>query len=129
MNGIHATLYGYPALLNQHPLKAIKSFYGISKVLIANGYSTMYYTTHDDLFDNVAGYIIANGIEHVYSQNNYPKNEIRSGLGVSDDFMLKYVVNKISEYHKNNDKPLFAAILKWFDNTLFVLLGDHGTPA
>lgn len=172
MNGIHATLFSYPALLNQHPLKSIKSFYGMPKALIDNGYSTMYFTTHDDQFDNVAGFIIANGIENVYAQKDYPTSEVRSNLGVVDDYMFRYAVNKLSEHSRNNNKPFFATILTasnhqpyiipeyftpkegdmrkkiveysdwaisvffeeakkedWYNNTLFVLLGDHGSPA
>lgn len=172
MNGIHATLFSYPALLNQHPLKSIKSFYGMPKALIDNGYSTIYFTTHDDQFDNVAGFIIANGIENVYAQKDYPTSEVRSNLGVVDDYMFRYAVNKLSEHSRNNNKPFFATILTasnhqpyiipeyftpkegdmrkkiveysdwaisvffeeakkedWYNNTLFVLLGDHGSPA
>ncbi len=172
MNGIHSTMFGYPALLNQHPLKSIKPFYGMPSAFIDNGYSTMYFTTHDDQFDNVAGFLIANGFENIYAQKDYPKSEVKSNLGVVDDYMLRYAVNKLSEYDKQNTKPFFATMLTasnhqpyiipeyftpkegdirkkiveysdwalsrffeeaqkqdWYKNTIFVLLGDHGSPA
>lgn len=172
MNGIHSTIFGYPALLNQHPLKSIKPFYGMPSAFIDNGYSTMYFTTHDDQFDNVAGFLIANGFENIYAQKDYPKSEVKSNLGVVDDYMLRYAVNKLSEYDKQNTKPFFATMLTasnhqpyiipeyftpkegdirkkiveysdwalsrffeeaqkqdWYKNTIFVLLGDHGSPA
>lgn len=172
MNGIHSTMFGYPALLNQHPLKSIKPFYGMPSAFIDNGYSTMYFTTHDDQFDNVGGFLIANGFENIYAQKDYPKSEVKSNLGVVDDYMLRYAVNKLSEYEKQNTKPFFATMLTasnhqpyiipeyftpkegdirrkiveysdwalsrffeeaqkqdWYQNTIFVLLGDHGSPA
>lgn len=172
MNGIHSTLYGYPSLLSQHPLKSIKPYYGMPSAFIDNGYTTMYFTTHDEQFDNAAGFLIANGIEHIYAQKDYPKSEVKSNLGVVDDYMLRYAVHKLGEYHRDNDKPFFATLLtasnhqpyiipeyfkpkegdmrrkiveysdwalseffkeaekeEWYNNTIFVLLGDHGSPA
>lgn len=172
MNGIHSTLFSYPSLLNQHPLKHIRPFYGLPGAMIDNGYSTMYFTTHDDQFDNVAGFLLANGIERIFAQKDYPSAEIKSNLGVVDDYMLRYAVKKMGEVSRETGKPFFATLLtasnhqpyvipdyfvpkdgdirqkiveysdwalsrffdeaskeKWYDNTLFVLLGDHGSPA
>lgn len=172
MNGIHSTLFGFPALMNQHPMKIIRTFKGMPASFVENGYSTMYFTTHDEQFDNVSGFLIANGIESVYGQKDYPLNEVKSNLGVVDDYMLKYAVNKISERHAADKKPFFATLLTasnhqpyiipdyykpdsedirkqiveysdwaisqffemaekedWYNNTLFVLLGDHGSPS
>lgn len=172
MNGIHSTLFSYPSLLNQHPLKNIRPFYGMPSAMVDNGYSTMYFTTHDDQFDNVAGFLIANGVERIFAQKDYPSSEVKSNLGVVDDYMLRYAVRKISEVSEETEKPFFATLLtasnhqpyvipeyfipkegdmrrkiveysdwalsrffeeaskeEWYGNTLFVLLGDHGSPA
>jgi phosphoglycerol transferase MdoB-like AlkP superfamily enzyme len=169
-NGIFSTLFSFPALYNQHPLKQIKKYNGLSTSLIKHGYSTTYFTTHDSQFDNVEGFLRANDFQNVISQANYPAEEIKSTLGVPDDYMFRYSIPKLNALSKQG-QPFLATFMTtsdhgpyyipdyftpkttdikqqiveyadwsiqqfislskkttWFDNTLFVLIADHGGP-
>lgn len=169
-NGVFSTLFSMPALFRQHPMKesSIHKLSGIFNTLKPAGYSTIYFTTHDGQFDNVEGFLHANDCETVISQANYPASEIKTTLGVTDDYLFKYTVTKLDELAGKN-KPFVAAVMtasdhgpyyipdyyharnkdkkmqatefadyslrnfikrasshKWFDNTIFVFVADHG---
>lgn len=169
-NGIFGTLFSFPSLYSRHNLKIINEYYGISNVLRSNGYSTTYFTTHDGQFDNVEGFLRANGFENIINQSNYPITEIKSTLGVPDDYMFRFSLPIIDKLSKQN-KPFFVTFLtasdhgpymvpeyfrphskeitkqtveyadwslklflesaskkKWFSNTVFVFIADHGSP-
>lgn len=169
-NGIFGTLFSFPSLYNRHNLKTINEYYGISNVLRSKGYSTTFFTTHDGQFDNVEGFLRANGFENIISQSNYPTTEVKSTLGVPDDYMFRYSLPIIDNLSVQN-KPFFVTFLtasdhgpyivpkyfnpkskeitkqiieyadwslklfldsastkKWFSNTIFVFVADHGSP-
>lgn len=167
MNGVYGTLFAYPA----YPFKTreIMQYESMPVVLKRNGYHTLYFTTHDEQFDNIGGYLSANQVERVISEKDYPSSEVRSNLGVCDDYMFRYSMAILDRVSSSDGKPFFAAFLtasnhqpyiipkyftpktddeaaqvieysdyalrkffemsktkKWFRNTIFVLLGDHG---
>jgi phosphoglycerol transferase MdoB-like AlkP superfamily enzyme len=110
-NGIYSTLFAYPALLNRHSFKSgeIRNYACLPAVLKENGYKTVYFSTHDDQFDNIGGYLAANQMEKIVAQKDYPDKEILSNLGVPDDFMFRFsmdILRKISD-----NPPFFATYL------------------
>jgi phosphoglycerol transferase MdoB-like AlkP superfamily enzyme len=172
-NGIFPTLFSYPALLKQHPMNAteIPIYTGFSNTLKNFGYQNIYFTTHDEQFDNVSGFLHANGFDKIVSQKDYPSSAILSTLGVPDHYMFNFSIPLLNQLN-NNKKPFFAAFMtasdhgpyiipdnipfkpkqndmreviveyadwaisqfitdvsnqKWFDNTIFVFLADHGS--
>ncbi len=170
MNGVFSTLFSYPALFTQHPMKTvdIANFQCLPSVLRKNNYQTAYFTTHDDQFDNIGGFLKINGIELIQAQRDYPLNKVKSNLGVPDDYMFERAIPVLTQL-SDNGQPFFATMLtasnhapyiipdyfkpsmkdikdqiieysdwsirkffemarkeKWFDNTIFVLTGDHG---
>ncbi len=172
-NGIFSTLFSYPALLKQHPMNAteIPVYKGFSNTLKNLGYQNIYFTTHDEQFDNVSGFLHANGFEKIISQKDYPSSAILSTLGVPDHYMFHFSVPLLNQLN-NNKKPFFATFMtasdhgpyiipdnilfkpkqkesrqriveyadwsinqfiteaskqKWFNNTIFVFLADHGS--
>jgi len=172
MNGIFSTLFSYPALFRRHPMKgsSMLKYMGVYSTLRGNGYSTIYFTTHDGQFDNVEGFLIANDCERVVSKSDYPQEKVKTTLGVPDDYMFEYSIPILDELHERN-KPFFATYMtasdhgpyyipeyftpinsekrkkiveyadyslkkfielsspqKWFDNTVFVFIADHGSP-
>jgi phosphoglycerol transferase MdoB-like AlkP superfamily enzyme len=172
MNGVYGGLFSYPALMQQHPLKSaeIQTMAGFPNILKKNGYHTAYFTTHDDQFDNIGGYLKANDVELILSQKDYPRDRVLSNLGVPDDYMFERAIpeiNKLSQsgkpffatcltasnhtpiiipdYFESKDGELRLRILEysdwalrkffdlakkepWFENTIFVLCSDHGSP-
>lgn len=115
-NGIFSTLFSFPAIFRQHPFKEIKKYHGISSTLTKHGYSTAYFTTHDSQFDNVEGFLRENDFQNIISQKDYPAKEVKTTLGVPDDYMFRFSMNKLDEL-ANTGNPFFAA---------FMTTSDHG---
>lgn len=115
-NGIFGALFSFPAIYRQHPLKKIIKYNGLGTNLHNNGYSTIYFTTHDGQFDNVQGFLTANDFDQVVSQSDYPADHIKTTLGVPDDYMFEFSMPFMDKLHKNG-KPFFAA---------FMTASDHG---
>ena len=115
-NGIFATLFSYPTIFRQHPMKQIRRYNGISETLKKHDYHSIYFTTHDGQFDNIEGFLMGNGFDQVISQNDYPYQEVKTALGVPDDYMLSYsipILNKLAE----KDQPFLS---------VFMTASDHG---
>ncbi len=112
MNGIFSTLFSYPALFMQHPMKSaeILHYGGLPYELKKNGYQTAYFTTHDDQFDNVGGFLAMNDVEFIMSQKNYPSDKVLSTLGVPDDYMFERSIQELNRMAANK-KPFFAAMM------------------
>lgn len=171
-NGVFSTLFSYPALFRQHPMKesAMLKYHGIASTLKEHGYATLYFTTHDGQFDNIEGFLRENDFEHIISKNHYPDDKIKTTLGVPDDAMFEYSIPILNQLHEQN-KPFLSVFMtasdhgpyyvpdyfkseltdqkkkatafadyslrrlitlaaqqKWFANTLFVFIADHGAP-
>jgi phosphoglycerol transferase MdoB-like AlkP superfamily enzyme len=171
-NGIYSTLFSYPALLRQHPMDKVivPRFSGFSNTLSDAGYHTIFFTTHDDQFDNIGGFLNSNSFHRVISKKDYPTDKILSTLGVSDDYLFEFSIPMLNELNSDG-KPFFAAFMtasdhgpyiipkgipfkphsediqkqiveyadwsigkflklaskqKWYSNTIFVFVADHG---
>ena len=168
--GIFSTLFSYPCYMRKHPMKIVdmQKYSGIGSVMRQNGYSTIYFTTHDDQFDNIGGFLRANDYTQLISQKNYPKEKVRSSLGVPDDYMFEFSMPYLNQLASKKE-PFFVTFLtasdhgpriipeyftprskeierqsvefadwslqkfmhlakqqKWYDNTIFVFVADHG---
>lgn len=115
-NGIFSTLYSFPAIYRKHSMKTIVEHNGISQTLLKNGYSTTYFTTHDSQFDNVEGFLRGNGFQNIVSQKDYPFEEVKTTLGVPDDYLFRHAIPILNEKAKQKE-PFFAT---------FMTASDHG---
>ncbi len=118
--GIYSSLYSYPVIKRQHPMMDIEPHEGIAPTLKQNGYSTIYFTTHDKLYDNVGPFLLANGFDRVVSKDDYPPERILSALGVPDDYLYEHAVGDLNELHEQG-KPFFAAIMTGSDHSPFMI--------
>ena len=111
-HGIMATLYGLPALFDRNMMKNvdIPLCQGLPYTLQQQGYRTMFFMTHEAQYDNMNAFLLENGIDEIYSQEDYPKNKRRNSFGVADDFLLEYGLNKINEKAKE-PQPFLATML------------------
>lgn len=118
--GIYSTFVSYPVIFRNMPLKRIPvlQYDGIATTLQKNGYQTAYFTTHDKEFDNVAGFLTQNGVERIVSQADYPVSEVKTTLGVPDDFMFRFAMPIFDEM-ASNDRPFFAAMMTASDHGPF----------
>lgn len=110
--GLFGTLFSMPALFRQHPMKesAILHYHGMFTTLKNAGYSTIYFTNHDGQFDNVEGFFYANDCERVISKKDYPRDSVKTVMGVTDDFMFGFSIPILNELSRKN-KPFFASFL------------------
>lgn len=117
-NGIFSTLYSFPALFRQHSMKhtPIANYSGIAAALKKLDYTTTFFIPHDGQFDNVEGFLMANDFNRVYSRKDYPSEEIKTTLGVPDDFMFRFSIPIINQLNQNT-KPFFVT---------FMTASDHG---
>lgn len=171
-NGIYSTLFSFPALYKQQPMKLLidEAHDGLANILRKENYQTCFFTTHDPEFDNVQGFLLANGFDRIYSQFDYPSEWIQSTNGVADHKMFEYSIKQLNTLAKNG-KPFLSVFMttsdhgpyiipkgidfnphssdikdqiveyadwsignflndarktSWFNNTIFVFIGDHG---
>jgi phosphoglycerol transferase MdoB-like AlkP superfamily enzyme len=117
-NGIFSTLFSYPALFRQHPMKesAMYKYHGIASTLKKHNYSTIYFTTHDGQFDNGEGFLNGNDYDRVVELNDYPAEKAQTTLGVPDDYMFEYSIPVLDQLHSKGN-PFMAA---------FMTASDHG---
>lgn len=117
-NGVFSTLFSFPALYRQHPMKesGMLRYHGIFAALREHGYRTAYFTTHDGQFDNAEGFMRANGCERVITKADYPSEDVKTTLGVPDDRMFAFALPILDEMAADG-KPFVAA---------FMTASDHG---
>lgn len=116
-SGIYSTLFSYPTIFNRHPLKSLEipKYYSMPQVLAEKGYSNIYFTTHDEQFDNIGGFLTYNSFQKIVSQKDYPRNEIESTLGIPDHLLFKHSISYLNKLHQSR-KPFFASFLTSSDH-------------
>ncbi len=116
--GVYSTLFSYPCYLRKHPMKTVEmeKQSGIATGFKHNNYSTIYFTTHDDQFDNIGGFLRANDFDELISQKDYPKDKVLSSLGVPDDYMFSNSFSYLDKLSKKN-QPFLA---------VYLTASDHG---
>ena len=120
--GIYTTFTSYPVIFRNHALKRIPvlQYDGIATTLQKNGYQTTYFTTHDKEFDNVAGFLSQNGVERIISQADYPVSEVKTTLGVPDDYLFRFAMPIFDEM-ASNDRPFCAVMMTASDHGPFYI--------
>lgn len=127
-NGIYSTIFGMPALFTKHPMKGvtIPKLNGIGSILKQHNYSTIYFTTHDDQFDNVGGFLRGNDFETIISQQNYPTEKVANTLGVPDDYLFEFSIAELNKLH-NKNKPFLSVMMTASDHGPYHI-PDYFTP-
>ena len=121
-HGMTASLYSFPALMFRNLMKGTVTPHrtGIPTVLKKYGYHNMFFMTHEAQYDNMKAFFTTNGYDDIYSQEDYPKNEVVNSFGVSDHFLFGYALNKINICAAKK-KPFFATILTISNHPPYVI--------
>jgi phosphoglycerol transferase MdoB-like AlkP superfamily enzyme len=122
-NGIFTSLYGFHSLPMVHHMKDLshqQPFSGLPVTLRTSGYRTLFFTTHDDQFDNMAGFLLPNGIERIISEKDYDRKDVLSTLGVPDHIMFEKVITEMDGLVKNG-KPVFISMITGSNHEPFVI--------
>ena len=127
-NGIFSTLFSLPAIWRQNPLKESLMFKynGMSHTLKKLGYTSAYITTHDGQFDNIEGFLRFNDFHDIIDKDNYPKEQVKSTLGVPDDYMFEFSVPVITKLYRQN-KPFLVTFMTASDHGPYYI-PDYFTP-
>lgn len=170
-NGVFSSLYGLPALQKRHPMNAadaLQPHSGLSTILKERNYLNLFFCPHDASFDNLDGFLSANGFDRVISATDYSHIRRVNMWGTDDRQLLTMTADYLdtipagrpflsvvltASNHRPFKLPKSEAIANptrkdmvdfadrslagffdrarkssWFENTVFVLLGDHGAP-
>lgn len=121
-HGMTASLYSFPALMFRNLMKGTVTPHrtGIPTVLKSYGYHNMFFMTHEAQYDNMKAFFSTNGYDDIYSQENYPKEEVVNSFGVSDHFLFGYALNAINKCAANK-KPFLATILTISNHPPYVI--------
>ena len=109
--GLFSTGYGQPHLFGDLVMKVVTGqnyLWGLPHILKEQGYQTQFYTTHDPHFDNMQGFFMANGVDLVYSLDDYGLGEELSVSGVPDHVMFDYAIER---FKVNSDQPFCSILL------------------
>ncbi len=120
-NGIWSTLFSFPSPYAAHPLKRdrVPQLDSAANQLKARGYRTLFFTTHDEEFDNMAGFLRQNGYGRVVAQDDYPSDRVFSILGVPDHDMYLKAVEVLDGESAHG--PFFAALLSGSNHRPYVI--------
>ena len=115
--GVYSSNVSYPVLFEKHPMKTVPVpfYYSIPVVLTENGYQTVFFVPHQIEYDNIGGFLIKNGYQHIYSKKDYPKDSLKTLWGVDDRFLLNFALKKIDSLHQTG-KPFLSTILTITDH-------------
>ncbi len=112
-NGVYSSFFGTPSLPEHHHMKDLNNqqdYSGLARTLSGKGYQTLFFTSHDEQFDNAGGFLAANGFQKIISQKDYKSEEVINALGIPDHILFREVVGNLNEVAKNQ-KPFFAGVL------------------
>jgi phosphoglycerol transferase MdoB-like AlkP superfamily enzyme len=114
--GIYGSLYAYPILFGEHPLKnSLRQYYGIPQILKEKGFKTVFFCPHTPYFDNLSQFLPKNGFEKIYFENDYPEDSLRTNWGVDDHFLFNFAIKKMDSLNRNKQK-FFSVILTISDH-------------
>lgn len=124
--GVYSTLFSYPVLLEKHPMKGgvVPPLTGLGRSLENQGYQTIFFTTHDDQFDNMGGFLSFNGFQQIVGQKDYPAAKVVSTFGVPDDYLFEYAVPRLNRLHETG--PFCAVLLTVSDHGPYIV--PEGIP-
>ena len=120
-NGIYSTLYSHPGLMARHTMKHtfIPSMCGLPHQLQANGYQTTYMMTHDEDYDNMRGFLHANGFDSVIGQHSFPANESVGTWGLPDHRLFEHAIEHCTEVSQHG--PFLTTIMTCSDHVPYIL--------
>ena len=121
-NGIFSTLFSHPSIYRKKQVSTspIDEYYGMPQVLKSKGYQTAFFTTHNELFDNIGGFLRGNAIDRVYSDKDYPKEKLIGTWGVADDFLFEYSMDKLNQMAAKGT-PFLSVYMTCSDHSPYTL--------
>lgn len=110
IRGIEAVITGFfpgPARSVVKLGLAQRGFFTIARLLKELGYQTEFIYGGESHFDNMRGFLLANGFDRVIDENDYDKPNFRGTWGVSDGDLFQ---RADEEFSRHGDNPFFALV-------------------
>lgn len=108
ISALTTSLYPIPSREYVKASKSQKDFYTTAKTLKNHGYESTFLYSGDVDFDNMRGFLLANGYDNVYGKESFSKEKNRYTWGYSDEDLY----NKALFLAKNSKKkPFFLTLL------------------
>ena len=128
-HGLYASLYSFPSIMFRNAMKGtdIPNYSGLPTVLKENGYSTMFFMTHESQYDNMNAFLRTNGYDEIYAQENYPKEEIVNHFGVSDRYLFTYALPVLRQKAETK-QPFFATIMTISNHPPYIVPEEFQDP-
>ena len=108
--GLFCPVFGMPGTFGKSIMlrnEGQQEFSGLVNILKKKNYKTYFGVSHDPNFDNMAGFLKGNGIDHIISEFDFDSDEVLSTLGVPDHRLFE----KMNDRFKNEKDPFLAIIL------------------
>ena len=124
-HGVFSTLYGWPVLMFRNTMKSsvVGRFQGLPTILAHEGYTNLFFMTHESQYDNMKAFLMTNGFHEIYSQENYPSEAVVNSFGVQDDYLYNFAINTLDK-KSGVSKPFFAVLLSISNHPPYVLPKD-----
>jgi phosphoglycerol transferase MdoB-like AlkP superfamily enzyme len=124
-NGIYSTIFSHPALFRDQPMQNMKNNQraNIAKSLQAINYTTNYFTTHVDYFDNAGPFLSSAGFQNIFSVKHYPPELAPTPMGVPDHIQFNFVIETMNHQHARGEKIL-SVIMTGSNHNPYVLPKD-----
>lgn len=127
-HGMYSTLYSFPTIMKRNAMKGsvIPRYSGFPTVLKENGYTNLFFMTHESQYDNMNAFFRTNGFDEIYAEENYPKEKIANHFGVQDDYLYEYALPILDERGASGN-PFFAVLLSISNHPPYII-PDKFTP-
>ena len=110
--GTYSSVVAFPTLFGQQPMynTPIRNFNSIAYELKKHDYHTTFFVGHNKDFDNTNAFMMANGFDRLYSEEDYPASALKNTYGAPDDFLFRFAVGKLDSLNSTG-QPFLATIL------------------
>ena len=106
-NGVFSTIFSLTTPTRIHPMKqkSINTLPSLFNQLKRYDYQGLYFTTHGEEFDNVGPFLREHGIDQIYSEKDYPKEQLTTlAMGVADHYLFDFAFEKMQTLSSQNKK-------------------------
>lgn len=111
--GLFDIMTGTPHIFGKVMFKQVEghtSYHALPEILRGYGYRTLFFTTQDPHYDNMQGFLRANGMMEISSVDDYDDSLVLSWLGVPDHYMFDHAFPHLKELARSKQK-FFATLL------------------
>ena len=119
VRGIEATVCGFlptPASAVVKLPRSQSGFFTLAALLRQHGYATDFIYGGESHFDNMAAFLLGNGFERAFSQEDFVAPAFHGTWGVSDEDLMR----KANEtFVAHGDRPFFALVLSVSNHSPF----------